>query len=927
MPEDHQLKMAVRIDISSLHIIGGHIICGCDSPFQLMNKATRFCLVKQHDFCFDTQWTTGDRLMVTWKAKCLGSQGKTVGSEISLHDCDENSDLQKWECRNETLLALKGQELYIQLTADNTAILSKTIGPNNHLTISGTSSGACTRTYRAKETWTKNTATGASYQLNTQSALTWFQAETSCKQQSASLLSITDPHQQAYITGYSCAMVNGAVQYSWQSSQCNKKLGYICVSKESVAAPTEAAETGFCSSPWIPYNGHCFHLVRNKKTWSDAQQACRKDGGDLVSIRNVEDQSFVISQLGYDSSDELWIGLNDKKTERLFDWSDQSTVTFTSWELGKPTHLDDKQDCVLMMGDKGNWADRVCDEKHGFICMKRSASEPTGDEVDQNIGCKTTFTERERTWYEARDYCKTIGGDLLSLHSHADLPGLTSRYTRVWIGLYAPDRSTGYVWSDTSPVNFQHWEDGEPNNKNDAESCAEFLPYSWHYSGSWNDVHCEKKNGWICQIRAGVTPKPPPDPVTPGFWHDYNCGYERRSICKRKGSTPANTTVAPTVPPKGGCPPEWKKFNFKNKCALINTNPLLGIGKWMPKPCNDTNGFICLQNADSPETTISANYVKILNDSIKVVTQQLNWDTANKYCKDDGANLASLRNEWIQAYVELMAKNLKAPLWIGLNKNQTGGYFKYVDGWHMGFTQWGDNEPKTGQPCVYVDVNGKWKTTSCNQTINSVCLKSADLPPTESNVFPGVCPEKTDGFNAEWLYWQPFKGYCYMLFTEVKSWADAAVSCNTHGEWMWLDKTIMDYINWGEGQPDDRGFGSVVTADGTWKTSTESYRKPYICKTPKVLQITPSPTQRVKVVTSRDHIVVGVVFGIIGIAMGSVIAFFHFKKSGTRLPIPDKLTNFANPLFFSNGQSQCDVNDTSTLVANAEEENPELITI
>lgn len=37
----------------------------------------------------------------------------------------------------------------------------------------------------------------------------------------------------------------------------------------------------------------------------------------------------------------------------------------------------------------GNWADSTCDEKHGFICKKRSASEPTGEEIEQNIGCKS----------------------------------------------------------------------------------------------------------------------------------------------------------------------------------------------------------------------------------------------------------------------------------------------------------------------------------------------------------------------------------------------------------------------------------------------------------------------------------------------------------------------------------------------------------
>lgn len=74
---------------------------------------------------------------------------------------------------------------------------------------------------------------------------------------------------------------------------------------------------------------------------------------------------------------------------------------------------------------------------------------------------------------------------------------------------------------------------------------------------------------------------------------------------------------------------------------------------------------------DSPEPTISNNYVKILNDSIKLVTQPMTWDAAKKHCEGDGASLASLRNVWAQNYIELMA--LKAPLWIGINKMEVQG--------------------------------------------------------------------------------------------------------------------------------------------------------------------------------------------------------------------------------------------------------------
>lgn len=51
------------------------------------------------------------------------------------------------------------------------------------------------------------------------------------------------------------------------------------------------------------------------------------------------------------SSDELWIGFNDIRTEGLFDWSDHSAVSFTSWGFGKTSVSPDTDDCVLITGE------------------------------------------------------------------------------------------------------------------------------------------------------------------------------------------------------------------------------------------------------------------------------------------------------------------------------------------------------------------------------------------------------------------------------------------------------------------------------------------------------------------------------------------------------------------------------------------------
>ncbi|KAJ0011983.1 hypothetical protein NQD34_012958 [Periophthalmus magnuspinnatus] len=1341
--------------------------CSNDASFVLINKATGLCLARRSNRCVEVRWTTGNRLFVTSTKKCLGAQGKTLGSEVSLYDCDDQSELQKWECRNNTLLQLKGQNLYVELRTDESIVLSRNLGPNNHLTIVGSNSGACTRTYRelytiggnargkpcmfpfmykdrwygecttydssikrswcaietkfehelwgycpstsnismmfsclysANEHWVKNSATGAYYQINIQSALTWSQAQVSCKQQGASLLSITDPNEQAFVSvllgsggfriwiglvldpdhgwqwtngqpfrylrwtpgnpqqnpGHNCAIMDSSGQQTWESSTCGKQLGYIC-SKSGAPPPIFTSmikiEQGFCASPWIPYSGHCFHLHREAKTWSDAVKDCRKEGGDLISIRHVEDQSFVISQLGYAATDELWIGLNDQRTEGLFEWIDQSPVLFSTWQYGEPSVSGDLEDCVLMTGEKGNWADRSCEEKHGFICMKQSSHEPTGEENwkrhgsycyfvgtetktfdEANNDCKRTdsyladvsngvdnaflvslvgirpekyfwiglsnmvdidrfawtntdqvrFTHwnanmpgyeqgcvaittgvmaglwdllpctnkekyickhqaegavvtqppptvsppkcpdgwnkissrnycskfftgpraNEKTWFEAREYCRDIGGDLLSIHSRDELR--VARHGKAWIGLYVPDANTGYAWSDGSP----HWQEGEPNNFNNAEACAEFTIYNWDERGSWNDVNCEAYSDWLCQIRAEFnttadgwlewkgnqyyinkvslsmeearkfcqqkhgdlvtitnraentfiwkqisrhygryyiglsvdldgsfwwmsnTPveflswdqNQPKDNVDQncvimtyymGFWSNCNCGEEVKSICKRSSSAPVNTTVAPTTPPTGGCPLKWMQFNSKcysiinNRkttwedarkqcitmggnlvsipsryvqvflttrmaeatstdlwiglnsvkqdeyywtdgkprkytnwafadCVVLNSSPP-GFGKWLIKSCNDTNGFVCVRELDKntpsqPSPILPNAYLTLANDSLKVVTQNLSWADAKVNCEKDQAKLASLRNEWTQSFVELMARTLNAPLWIGLNKQQTNGFYRFIDGWYMNFANWASGEPRQDKPCVYMDVEGKWKTAFCNTTMNSVCLQST-----------GACPEETEVDYRQSYTWIPYKAHCYLFVTEEVEWGDAASSCARHGgrlasiedpseqefiegnvklykdahtsfwvglfkshkgTWQWLDNTVMDYTNWGEEEP-RADYGEMRSSDGKWSTGRRWHDRAYVCETHKEPL---GPQQHL----SRTHNSLAVVLVIVVISALVAAVIFYYKRS------PKSFPTFENPLYTE--RSQPDVVDTKNLIEKVETE-------
>ncbi|KAK9518661.1 hypothetical protein VZT92_022845, partial [Zoarces viviparus] len=403
----------------------------------------------------------------------------------------------------------------------------------------------------------------------------------------------------------------------------------------------------------------------------------------------------------------------------------------------------------------------------------------------------------------------------------------------------------------------------------------------------------------------------------------------------------------------------------EEECVVLTSSSTFGIGKWFIKTCNDTNGFICQQDVGKkwpprPDPAISNIYVTLGNDSIKLVTKNLTWDDAKRHCEGDSAHLASLRNEWTQAYAELLAMNLKAPLWIGLNK-QINGYFRYVDGWHLSSAGWAVGEPSRDRPCVYLDVDGKWKTAFCNRTMNSVCKQSTDLPPTESSIFPGICPQETNEEYRQSYVWLPFKGHCYVFITDEIEWADAASSCVRHGgtlasiedpseqefiksyveifqdshsafwvglykthggDWKWLDKTVLDYINWAEDEPDN-DYGQIETADGIWRTGRRWHDRAYICKTPKVMPVDsesgkaePHGGQDPR---SRVHTSLIIVLIITITSTLIVVAFFLYKKS------PRSLPTFDNPLYFDRERSQPDVVDTNKLIENAEVENPEPI--
>ncbi|XP_064816420.1 macrophage mannose receptor 1-like, partial [Oncorhynchus masou masou] len=226
-------------------------------------------------------------------------------------------------------------------------------------------------------------------------------------------------------------------------------------------------------------------------------------------------------------------------------------------------------------------------------------------------------------------------------------------------------------------------------------------------------------------------------------------------------------------------------------------------------------------------------------------------------------------------------------------------------------------------------------------TYPSVCKQSPAVPPKAPPKYTGECiqeeQEEISGSNSPWS-WLPFRGHCYSFVINDIEWADASTSCKrkgaslvsiedpeelrfiksnleflkdsyssfwiglykTHlGQWKWHDQTLLDYINWAEGQPQDSSYvyGYMLSSDGTWSTSPMWDDKPYICKKPKE---TPPTHVSLKAGQRRVYSGLAVVVVLATMCLMGFTALMLYKKTGRPLP------SFTNPLVFSAGRSTFD---------------------
>nr|I7ICN3.1 RecName: Full=Snaclec rhinocetin subunit beta; AltName: Full=C-type lectin like protein 2; Flags: Precursor [Bitis rhinoceros]CCH15162.1 C-type lectin like protein 2 [Bitis rhinoceros] len=121
-----------------------------------------------------------------------------------------------------------------------------------------------------------------------------------------------------------------------------------------------------CLPDWTLYEGYCYKVFKEKKTWADAEKFCKEqaNGGHLVSLQSSEEVDFMVHQtfpiLRYDF---VWIGLSDFSRDCQWKWSDYSKLFYKAWN--------NEPNCFVCKTTDNQWLRRDCNRQQYFVCKSR----------------------------------------------------------------------------------------------------------------------------------------------------------------------------------------------------------------------------------------------------------------------------------------------------------------------------------------------------------------------------------------------------------------------------------------------------------------------------------------------------------------------------------------------------------------------------
>lgn len=196
-----------------------------------------------------------------------------------------------------------------------------------------------------------------------------------------------------------CVLVNQRDKGYWITAECNSSAGYICEKANESPTPTKYPyERGDCPLGWVHLESSCYWW-QNKSScnesvcslsWSDAVKSChdQNQGANLISLNSDEEWGTAKNFISESGWAKVWIGLDDRKKQGDYVWSDGSHVSEGGfrWAKGQPDDKSHTQNCVAMH-KYGTMYDESCSKTMlPFICeIQPHSSKASGGGLSSGV--------------------------------------------------------------------------------------------------------------------------------------------------------------------------------------------------------------------------------------------------------------------------------------------------------------------------------------------------------------------------------------------------------------------------------------------------------------------------------------------------------------------------------------------------------------
>ena len=178
------------------------------------------------------------------------------------------------------------------------------------------------------------------------------------------------------------------------------------------------------------YNGSHYYCSVDNATWENAQALAMNIGGNLATINDAAENTFLASKLP--NNGRAWIGLNDADLEGEMNWASGEDLTYSNWYPGQPNDYNYQQDYVELLGN-GQWNDQ-----YNHYALEYIVEIPSCNSIEQITGpaSGTLFPAGSTTTitYVASDDCGNV--DTCSFDITIEIPACTSGGTsseHAWI--------------------------------------------------------------------------------------------------------------------------------------------------------------------------------------------------------------------------------------------------------------------------------------------------------------------------------------------------------------------------------------------------------------------------------------------------------------------------------------------------------------